>query len=109
MIYKDRASILADIKKHCYNISAVIDKDKQGKILVKINDDNPREIEVIDMNGMFCILIRYEKNKPVDMDTKNKGISTSDDGSWQGMSLSPRSKAYVGFSNFYHSIKGGVS
>ena len=63
-MYKDRASILADIKKHCYGISAVIDKGKQGKILVKINDDNPREIEVIDMKGMFCILIRYEKNKP---------------------------------------------
>lgn len=106
-IYKDRASILQDIRKMSHCVSTSMDTGRQDKIIINIQDNNPRDIEVINMGRCFCIIIHYKNKVPCNIDTKSCGIDTAKDGSYQGMVLSPRSKAYAGFLDFYNRIKGG--
>lgn len=107
-MYESRAAILQDIKRFSSGVTSQVHTGRQDKVVIKIQDDNPREIEIINFGRVFCITVHYKIKRPCDIDTRSRGIDTAKDGAYQCMALSPRSKAYVGFSNFYHSIKGGV-
>lgn len=107
-MYENRAAILQDIKRFSCGVTSQVYTGKQDKVVIKIQDDNPREIEIINFGKVFCITVHYENKKPCHMDTRNRGIETDRSGAYQCMSLSTRSKAYAGFLEFYNNLKGGV-
>lgn len=107
-MYESRAAILQDIKRFSYGVTSQVQTGKQDKVVVKIQDDNPREIEIINLGKAFCITVHYENKKPCHMDTRSCGIDTAESGAYQCMSLSIRSKAYAGFLEFYNKLKSGT-
>lgn len=107
-MYENRANILHDIKRFSHGVSSDVQTGGQDKLIINIQDDNPREIEVVNFGRVFCITVHYKIKRPCDIDTRSRGIDTAKDGAYQCMALSPRSRAYLGFLEFYNNLKGGV-
>lgn len=106
-MYESRADILRDIKRFSYGVTSQVQAGGQNKVVINIEDDEPREIEIINFGKVFCITVHYKNKKPCNINTKHKGIDTAASGAYQCMSLSIRSKAYAGFLEFYNKLKSG--